>query len=111
MATRLVSFRITGAKIDEPPRAAGVCAGMLVTVFGGSGFLGRRIVNRLAREGMRVRVAARHPERAGIDAGAATVQASSVAADIRDDDTVHAAVAGADAVVNAVSAYTTRRLS
>ena len=78
---------------------------MLVTVFGGSGFLGRRVVDRLAREGMRVRVAVRHPERAGIDAGAATVQASSVAADIRDDDTVHAAVAGANAVVNAVSAY------
>jgi uncharacterized protein YbjT (DUF2867 family) len=78
---------------------------MLVTVFGGSGFLGRRIVDRLTREGIRVRVAVRHPERAGIDASAATVQASSLAADIRDDDSVHAAVAGADAVVNAVSAY------
>ena len=35
-----------------------------VTVFGGSGFLGRQIVERLAAEGTSVRVAVRHPERA-----------------------------------------------
>ena len=37
-----------------------------VTVFGGSGFLGRRIVKRLAAEGTHVRVAVRHPERASL---------------------------------------------
>ena len=78
---------------------------MLVTVFGGTGFLGRRIVDRLTREGMRVRVAVRHPEQAGTDVGARPIQVSWVAADIRNDDTIHAAVAGADAVVNTVSAY------
>ena len=35
-----------------------------VTVFGGSGFLGRQIVKSLAAEGTKVRVAVRHPERA-----------------------------------------------
>ena len=35
-----------------------------VTVFGGSGFLGRQIVKSLAAEGMNVRVGVRHPERA-----------------------------------------------
>ena len=35
-----------------------------ITVFGGSGFLGRQIVKRLAADGARVRVAVRHPERA-----------------------------------------------
>ncbi len=81
----------------------------LTTVFGGSGFLGRRIVRRLVGTGETVRVAVRHPERAASDA----VTASSgrlvpFAADIRDRDTVVAAAAGADAVVNAVSAYVER---
>ncbi len=35
----------------------------LVTVFGGSGFLGRHIVGRLAGQGARVRAASRHPEK------------------------------------------------
>ncbi|MCH7778007.1 MAG: NmrA family NAD(P)-binding protein, partial [Gemmatimonadetes bacterium] len=35
-----------------------------VTVFGGSGFLGRQIVKSLAAEGVSIRVAVRHPERA-----------------------------------------------
>jgi uncharacterized protein YbjT (DUF2867 family) len=42
--------------------------GPLVTVFGGTGFLGRRVVSRLTQDGMMVRVAVRHPER--VDAGA-----------------------------------------
>ena len=40
---------------------------MIVTVFGGSGFVGSRIVQRLARDGARVRVAVRRPER--VEAG------------------------------------------
>jgi NADH dehydrogenase len=82
---------------------------MLVTVFGGTGFLGRRIVDRLTREGTTVRVAARHPERAQhVGAAAGSVRTIPVAADIRDHETVGAAVAGAAAVVNAVSAYVER---
>src|SRR5436309_693008 len=74
----------------------------LVTVFGGSGFLGRRIVERLAGVGEIVRVAVRHPERVRVDGTGGSVP---VAADVRDPESVLAAIAGADGVVNAVSAY------
>ncbi len=70
-----------------------------VSVLGGTGFLGRRIVRRLADEGAAVRVAVRHPDRAGNSSRAV------LRADVRDEASVAAAVAGADAVVNAVSAY------
>jgi uncharacterized protein YbjT (DUF2867 family) len=79
---------------------------VLVTVFGGTGFLGRRIVERLAGAGEIVRVAARHPARGGTGAlSAGPGRAVPIAADIRDENSVAAAVAGADCVVNAVSAY------
>jgi NADH dehydrogenase len=77
-----------------------------VSVFGGTGFLGRRLVRRLAAEGATVRVAVRHPERALSALGAAGLdQVTVLSADLRDRAAVAAAVAGADAVVNAVSAY------
>jgi uncharacterized protein YbjT (DUF2867 family) len=66
-----------------------------VTVFGGTGFLGRRLVRRLAAEGAAVRIAVRSPDLAH----------GELRADVRDQASVAAAVAGADAVVNAVSAY------
>jgi uncharacterized protein YbjT (DUF2867 family) len=66
-----------------------------VTVFGGTGFLGRRLVRRLAAEGAAVRIAVRSPDLARGD----------LRADVRDQASVAAAVAGGDAVVNAVSAY------
>lgn len=70
------------------------------TVFGGTGFLGRRIVRRLVEDGWRVRVAARRP-----GAGRAPAGAEPVRADLRDEASVAAALAGADAAVNAVSLY------
>lgn len=78
-------------------------AGRLITVFGGSGFIGRHLVRRLAQRGDRVRVAVRHPDSALFlkpmgDVG----QVSPVQANLRDDRSVAAAVAGADAVVNLV---------
>jgi len=77
-----------------------------VCVFGGTGFLGRRLVRRLATEGATVRVAVRHPERARSVLGAAGVdRVTPVYADVRDQTSVAAAVSGVDAVVNAVSAY------
>ncbi len=76
----------------------------IVTVFGGSGFLGRAVVAALA-PGWTVRVAARHPDR-GIDPEVVTV--SGVEVDIRDDELVGHAVAGAAAVVNAVGLYSER---
>lgn len=74
----------------------------LVAVFGGTGFLGRRVVQELVKAGRPVRVGARRPERPGI-AGQARVE--FVAVDIRDDQAVAQAVQGASAVVNAVSLY------
>ena len=77
-----------------------------VVVFGGSGFLGRRLVRRLAGDGLTVRVAVRHPALAGRILKAAGLDRVMVLrADVRDQATVAAAIAGADAVVNAVSAY------
>jgi NADH dehydrogenase len=77
-----------------------------VSVFGGTGFLGRRLIERLASEGASVRVAVRHPDRARTALDAAGLEQVSVfGADVRDRATIGGAVAGADAVVNAVSAY------
>lgn len=69
------------------------------TVFGGTGFIGSRVVRHLRESGARVRVVSRHRGRAegeGIE---------QIVADVHDDRSVAAAVAGADGVVNAVSLY------
>ena len=77
-----------------------------VSVFGGTGFLGRRLVQRLASEGTTVRVAGRHADRARSALHAAGLDRVSVfGADVRDQATVAGALAGANAVVDAVSAY------
>jgi NADH dehydrogenase len=76
-----------------------------VTVFGGSGFLGRRLVERLVADGVHVRVAVRHVERVRALAGLGPGQLAVVRADVRDRASVAAALAGARAAVNAVSAY------
>lgn len=77
-------------------------AGM-VTVFGGSGFLGRHIVHALARRGYRVRVAVRRPNDAHYLRPMGVVgQVEPVQANIRDEASVRMAVRGAVAVVNLV---------
>jgi NADH dehydrogenase len=81
----------------------------VITVFGGSGFLGRRIVRRLAEAGADVRVAVRRPERAAFLTGLDTPgRISAVRADVWDEATVAPALAGADAVVNTVGHYVER---
>jgi uncharacterized protein YbjT (DUF2867 family) len=79
----------------------------LITVFGGTGFLGRRIVRHLLDHGFRVRAASRHPKRVGSaprpDAGSETATA-----DIREESMVAAALSGAYGAVNAVSLYVER---
>jgi len=76
----------------------------VVTVFGGAGFIGRYVVQALAREGLRMRVACRRPEEALICKPMGDVgQIVPVAANIRDAASVAAALAGSDAVVNLVA--------
>lgn len=75
----------------------------LITVFGGSGFVGSQIVRALAKKGYRVRVAVRQPGRAYRlrtlgDVG----QIELVQANVRDQASVARALDGAEAVVNAV---------
>jgi uncharacterized protein YbjT (DUF2867 family) len=84
--------------------------GKLVTVFGGSGFLGRHIVRALVQDGWRVRAAVRHPNTAHFLRPMGRVgQIQIVKADILKDDDVAAAVEGADAVINLVGSFKNMR--
>ena len=75
----------------------------LVTVFGGSGFLGRHVVRALAREGYRIRPAVRRPDLAGhLQPLGRVGQIHAVQANLRYPESVEAAVRGADVVVNLV---------
>ncbi|HSP58762.1 MAG TPA: complex I NDUFA9 subunit family protein [Halomonas sp.] len=75
----------------------------LITVFGGTGFLGQAIVRELVDAGQRVRIAARRPAMPLHTEGSDAIEL--VRADLRDSRSVKAAIAGADSVVNAVSLY------
>jgi len=80
-----------------------VKADRLVTVFGGSGFVGRHVVRALAKAGWRVRVATRRPDLAFfLQPGGKVGQIHAVQANIRYPESIAAAVQGADAVINLV---------
>ncbi len=76
----------------------------IVTVFGGSGFLGRHLVCRLAKlENVTIRVACRNPRRVGfLKTAGAVGQIWPLAIDILKDEQVALAVSGADVVINLV---------
>ena len=75
----------------------------LVTVFGGSGFLGRHVVRALAREGYRVRNAVRRPDLAGhLQPMGRVGQIHSVQANLRYPASVERALEGADVAINLV---------
>lgn len=75
----------------------------LVTVFGGSGFVGRHVVRALARRGYRIRVAVRRPDLAGhLQPLGGVGQIVAIQANLRNRDSVDRAVRGADHVVNCV---------
>lgn len=75
----------------------------LVTIYGGSGFVGRYIARRMAKEGWRVRVAVRRPNEALFVKPYGVVgQVEPVLCNVRDDTSVAAVMQGADAVVNCV---------
>ena len=76
-----------------------------VAVFGGTGFLGRRVVRHLRKRGFSVRIASRHPDRGAGLFALDDPQLQSVEADINDGQSVARALAGAYGVVNAVSLY------
>lgn len=76
----------------------------LVTVFGGSGFVGRHTVRALAKWGYRVRAAERRPDLAGhLQPMGAVGQIHAVQANLRYPQSVRRAIEGADAVVNLVA--------
>jgi NADH dehydrogenase len=78
-------------------------ADTLVTVFGGSGFLGRLVVRALAKHSFRIRVAVRRPDLAGhLQPLGLVGQIHAVQANLRDPASVAAAVRGASIVINLV---------
>ncbi len=75
----------------------------LVTVYGGSGFLGRHVVRALAKRHYRIRVACRRPELAGhLQPLGRVGQIHAVQVNLRHAGSVEAAARDADAVVNLV---------
>ncbi|MCS3496163.1 uncharacterized protein YbjT (DUF2867 family) [Bradyrhizobium japonicum] len=89
-----------GGSIQNVAQGRGMDRGMnRVTVFGGTGFVGRRIVRNLCDSAVMVRVASRHPTQAEGD------NVEQVIADAHDERSIEAAVMGADGVVNAISLY------
>ncbi len=75
----------------------------VATIFGGSGFIGRHLVGRLARQGWTIRVAVRRPSRARFLQPLGNVgQITPLRAPLQDEAAVREAVAGADAVINLV---------
>ena len=76
----------------------------LITIFGGSGFVGRHVVRALARRGYRIRVAVRRPDLAGhLQPLGGVGQIHAVQANVRNRPSVDRAVAGSSAVINLVA--------
>ncbi len=78
----------------------------IVTIYGGSGFVGRYIAQRLARNGWRVRVACRRPNEAMfVKPYGVPGQVEPIFCNIRDDSSTHSVMQGAHAVVNCVGTF------
>jgi NADH dehydrogenase len=78
----------------------------IVTVFGGTGFLGRHVVLHLRHHGFRVRIASRHSHRCRDWFGDPNIEL--LIADLHDQKSIASALAGAYGVINAVSLYVER---
>lgn len=89
-----------GGTMKNAAQDRGMDGGMnRVTVFGGTGFVGRRVARHLSDSAATVRIVSRHPARAEGD------NVEQIVADAHDERSVAAAVEGADGVVNAISLY------
>jgi uncharacterized protein YbjT (DUF2867 family) len=98
-ATEAVRAALSGS-IKNVARDRGTEPGVdRVTVLGGTGFVGHRLVRHLSDAGVTARIASRHPAQSQ---GGNT---EGIVADAHDESSVAAAVAGADGVVNAISLY------
>ncbi len=76
----------------------------LVTIFGGSGFVGRQVARLMAKRGWRVRIAVRRPDEALFTRTYGAVgQVVPILCNVRDEMSVRAAMSDADAVVNCVN--------
>ena len=75
----------------------------LITIYGGSGFLGRNVVRAIAKTGARMRIAVRRPDLAGhLQPLGSVGQINAVQANVRYSDSLLAAARDADAVINLV---------
>lgn len=78
----------------------------LITIFGGGGFIGRYVCEALLKQGVRLRVAERHPRRAWFLQPLGSVgQVSAIAANLERPETIARAVEGAEAVINLVGIF------
>ena len=90
-------------KVKTMPASNTLSKNALITVFGGTGFLGRHIVRRLSKQGYRLRIATRRPNEAlFLKTNGKPGQIEIVQANIRDAASTAAALDGAQGVVNAV---------
>ena len=82
----------------------------IATVFGGTGFLGKQVVHRLAARGVTVKIATRVPERADfLKTCGAVGQVVPVQCDYSDARSVHQAIKGSDFVVNCIGILVERK--
>jgi uncharacterized protein YbjT (DUF2867 family) len=91
------------ARTERQPMTAQSNADTLITIFGGSGFLGRHVVRALAKREYRIRVAVRRPDLAGhLQPLGRVGQIHAVQANVRNRTSVAAAARGSDVVINLV---------
>lgn len=102
MTTELETEPIGRSRADAGRDPATSVSKGLCTVFGGTGFLGHRIVRNLLQNGWRVRIAVRHPEKGRSTYGE---RVQTISTDITAPDCLSRALERSDAVVNAVSLY------
>lgn len=80
--------------------------GKIITVIGGSGFVGHHLAQHLLARGARLRIACRNPRRAfGMKALANLGQIAFVACDVTRPETLEPALRGADGAINLVGAF------